>query len=241
MRSARRAVTLVELLVVIGIIAILIALLLPALASAREAAKATQCLSNQRQNAMAIAMYVNESKGFLPPYRLTQGTPAQPVPHYMDYLTAFYYKEAVGSMLCPSDPSPQGPRPRIYSGTRDLFYSYALNGNLPKRRTSVYTGFSYAAYNPGTMSKVKNSAELAVLMETDAAALLYYNTVATKHRLSHGKGKKGTVAFADGHAELLEGKEYLAGVPWTDKAQWPAGFRTFWFGRPNVDVPYYAP
>ena len=67
-RSTGRAFTLVELLVVIGIIAILISILLPSLSKARKQARRTQCLSNQRQIAMAILMYANKSNGWLPPF-----------------------------------------------------------------------------------------------------------------------------------------------------------------------------
>lgn len=64
--SRRHAFTLVELLVVIGIIAMLISILLPALNKARAAAQAAQCLSNLKQVNMAFILFANDNKGYLP-------------------------------------------------------------------------------------------------------------------------------------------------------------------------------
>src|SRR5262245_49707888 len=66
----RRAFTLVELLVVIGIIAILIAVLLPALRTAREHALSVQCLSNLRACGQILYLYANQNKGMFPPSAL---------------------------------------------------------------------------------------------------------------------------------------------------------------------------
>jgi prepilin-type N-terminal cleavage/methylation domain-containing protein/prepilin-type processing-associated H-X9-DG protein len=66
-RLTRRAFTLVELLVVIGIIAVLISVLLPALSGARRQANLVQCSSNMRQVTMALMTYIQDNKGHLPP------------------------------------------------------------------------------------------------------------------------------------------------------------------------------
>ncbi|MDB5332980.1 MAG: hypothetical protein JWP03_4131 [Phycisphaerales bacterium] len=66
-RGRRAAFTLVELLVVIGIISVLVAMLMPALGMVREAAKTTKCLSNLHQIAMGIQMYAGDHHDCLVP------------------------------------------------------------------------------------------------------------------------------------------------------------------------------
>ena len=62
----RMGFTLVELLVVIGIIALLISILLPSLNKAREAANSVACLSNLRQIGLSVQLYANQNKGIIP-------------------------------------------------------------------------------------------------------------------------------------------------------------------------------
>ena len=64
--KTRPGFTLIELLVVISIIAILAGLLLPALSRARENARASQCIGNQKQISMMLSFYADSSRGWLP-------------------------------------------------------------------------------------------------------------------------------------------------------------------------------
>jgi prepilin-type N-terminal cleavage/methylation domain-containing protein len=89
MTSKRHALTLIELLVVIGIVAILIALLLPAIQHARESSRRASCLNNSRQTVLAVQAF-HESQGRLPSlyhgsYRYDGVTLSQPRSYWEEW------------------------------------------------------------------------------------------------------------------------------------------------------------
>jgi prepilin-type N-terminal cleavage/methylation domain-containing protein len=102
--ASPRGFTLVELLVVIGVIAVLIALLVPTLAKARRSAQDLVCVSNVRQIANIFFVYANENKGYYPPLAPDVSSPI--LDHWVFKVSPYFRKSdqlAVGRdyFVCP--------------------------------------------------------------------------------------------------------------------------------------------
>ena len=139
---ARRAFTLVELLVVIGIIALLISILLLSLNAARESARVIKCASNLRSIGQGIAIYIADNKGVLPASNYYKGfhwegtkqEPDSPKDGYVHWSSFIYgdksksgtdnaYKQLGGwdALQCPSLPNGGLPPANTYKGNSETF------------------------------------------------------------------------------------------------------------------------
>jgi prepilin-type N-terminal cleavage/methylation domain-containing protein/prepilin-type processing-associated H-X9-DG protein len=141
-RCGRSAFTLIELLVVIAIIAILAAMLLPALSRSKQQAITTKCLSNHKQLILAWTMYADDNHGVLVennalgtgPYNAGQAWISGNMQAVLDMTNLadiknaklYPYSESTAIYKCPADVIPYAVGGKTYDRTR----SYSMSGQM---------------------------------------------------------------------------------------------------------------
>jgi prepilin-type N-terminal cleavage/methylation domain-containing protein/prepilin-type processing-associated H-X9-DG protein len=225
----KKKFTLIELLIVIAIIAILAAMLMPALQQAKVAGQKSSCTNNLKQIMMAIDSYTDDYNDYYPPSQLATDPWHW---HRLLLKTNYFGKSNSGNanvdvynklMICPGDPNPKLADDNAVNDR----ISYGMNGNIFNyinyakdefddkdhyfRRTQLAKGkmcvnrthaAKAVAKNPSQIFTVADAKAVQIRMSSRASNT-FYNDL-PRYGLTARHVNSAVFAFADGHAAIAK-------------------------------------
>ena len=215
MQAPKHSFTLIELLIVIAIIAILASMLLPALNSAREKAKQTQCLNNLKQIGQVMLQYNNDWDEWIYPCRETSNATDSAQPFWFTVYNDIVKNENI--FHCPSHTD--------FSFTKNnLSYGYNYGGGDGSGVANFGLGlyWSHEKEHATKLSQIKHPSNFITIADSAGEGNYGYQISphnASFHVSSDRHSKSGNVLWGDGHASREHTKELNVVSNWWDRTK----------------------
>jgi len=232
-RLRQSSFTLIELLIVIAIIAILAAMLLPALNRAREVAKGLQCVSNKKQAMLAQVQYASDFNGFMVgflPGNSNYGLWGAVLCNSQDNSGLYSINGkgylAKGCIQCPSARNRNKPGDsnfQFWYSTYGIDYSYYNNNPMDSNRSRIFGEYILSSDSPElylfVLGKMKRTSDILIFADTlwlknnTPIPRFFFNARLDTGAVVQAHQGRTSAAFADGHAAMHSGLE-LKNLPY---------------------------